>query len=75
MLMSESGEVFKYGGKTYQLLETLGVIKVYRKKKKGLEPVHGVMAFRVISAYKRKVRGETVVRRPRSYARKARKRK
>ena len=73
--MNEAGNTFKYGGKTYEILEnTLGITTVYRKKKKGLEPVHGVMAFRVVSAYKRKVKGETVVRRPRIYARKARKR-
>jgi hypothetical protein len=65
-------DVFKYGGKAYQFIEALGVTTVYRKKKKGLEPVHGVLAFRIISAYKRKVKGESVLRRPRSYARKAR---
>jgi hypothetical protein len=65
---------FKYGGKTYEILENaLGLSTVYRKKKKGLEPVHGVMAFRIVSAYKRKVKGEPVVRRPRIYANKARK--
>ena len=32
--------------------------------------VHGVMAFRVVSAYKRKVKGEKVVRRPRTFAKK-----
>ena len=71
--MDESGETFKYGGKTYQLLENaLGITTVYRKKKKGLEPVHGVMAFRVVSAYKKKVKGEKVVRRPRTFAKKPR---
>jgi hypothetical protein len=71
--MTEAGDVFKYGGKTYQLIESMGLTTVYRKKKKGLEPVHGVMAFRIVSAYKRKIKGETVVRRPRTYARTARK--
>jgi hypothetical protein len=67
------GETFKYGGKTYQILENaLGITTVYRKKKKGLEPVHGVMAFRVVSAYKKKVKGEKVVRRPRTFAKKPR---
>jgi hypothetical protein len=62
---------FKYGGKTYQLLEnTLGITTVYRKKKKGLEPVHGVLAFRIVSAYRRKVKGEKVVRGPRTFAKK-----
>jgi hypothetical protein len=69
----ELGETFKYGGKTYQILENaLGITTVYRKKKKGLEPVHGVMAFRVVSAYKKKVKGEKVVRRPRTFAKKPR---
>ncbi len=72
--MNEQGEMFKYGGKNYQLIESLGITTVYRRKKKGLEPVHGVMAFRVVSAYKRKVKGEGVVRRPRVYAKKLRKR-
>ncbi len=72
--MNEADNTFKYGSKTYQILENaLGITTVYRKKKKGLEPVHGVMAFRIVSAYKRKIKGETVVRRPRTYARKARK--
>lgn len=72
--MNEVGEIFKYAGKTYQLqlIESLGLTTVYRKRKKGLEPVHGVIAFRVVSAYKRKVKGETVARRPRTYARTAR---
>jgi hypothetical protein len=71
--MDDSGETFKYGGKTYQILENaVGVTTVYRKKKKGLEPVHGVMAFRVVSAYRRKVKGEKVVRRPRTFAKKPR---
>jgi hypothetical protein len=71
--MDESGEVFKYGGKTYHIFENaLGIMSVYRRKKKGLEPVHGVMAFRVVSAYKRKVKGEKVVARPRAFAKKPR---
>jgi hypothetical protein len=70
--MDDEGTVFKYSGKTYQFIESLGVTAVYQKKKKGLEPVHGIMAFRIISAYKKKVKGEVHVRRPRLYARKAR---
>jgi hypothetical protein len=70
----ESGEQFKYGGKSYQLVvNALGITSVYRRKRKGLEPVHGVMAFRVVSAYKKKVKGEKVVRRPRAFAKKPRK--
>jgi hypothetical protein len=71
----EHGEAFKYGGKSYQIMvNDVGVSSVYRRKKKGLEPVHGVMAFRVVSAYKRKVKGEKVVRRPRTFAKKPRRR-
>jgi hypothetical protein len=69
----EPGKQFKYSGKSYQIVENaLGITTVYRRKKKGLEPVHGVMAFRVVSAYKRKVKGEKVVRRPRTFAKKPR---
>jgi hypothetical protein len=71
--MDEASETFKYGGKSYQILENAsGITTVYRKKKKGLESVHGVMAFRIVSAYKRKVKGEQVVRRPRTFAKKPR---
>jgi hypothetical protein len=67
----EQGEQFSYSGKSYQIVENaLGVMTIYRRKKEGLEPVHGVMAFRVASAYKRKVKGEKVVRRPRTFAKK-----
>jgi hypothetical protein len=69
------GEPFKYGSKNYQIiLGPSSLTTVYRVKKKGLEPVHGVMAFRVVSAYKKKVLGEKVVRQPRLFAKKARKR-
>ncbi|MGL4608567.1 MAG: hypothetical protein ACRCYY_02615 [Trueperaceae bacterium] len=69
--MNEAGETFNYSGKSYQIMQNaLGVTVVYRRKKKGLEPVQGVMAFRVVSAYKRKVNGEKVVRRPRTFAKK-----
>jgi hypothetical protein len=69
----EPGEQFKYSGKSYQIVENaLGISTVYRRKKKGLEPVHGLMAFRVVSAYRRKVKGEKVVRRPRTFAKKPR---
>jgi hypothetical protein len=71
----EPGEVFKYGGKSYQLVvNEVGITSVYRRKKKGLEPVHGIMAFRIVSAYKRKVKGEKTVRRPRTFAKKPRRR-
>jgi hypothetical protein len=71
----EPGEQFNYGGKSYQIvMSSLGISSVYRRKKKGLEPVHGVMAFRVVSAYKKKVKGEKVVRRPRTFAKKPRRR-
>jgi hypothetical protein len=71
----EPGAHFKYGGKSYQILENvLGITTVYRRKKKGLEPVNGVMAFRIVSAYKRKVKGEKVVRRPRTFAKKPKRR-
>jgi hypothetical protein len=74
-MSDEQGTPFKYGGKSYQIVESAsGVTTVYRVKKKGLEPVHGVMAFRVVSAYKKKVKGEKVVPRPRTFAKKARKR-
>ncbi len=70
-MTEESGESFKYGGKSYQIaINDAGVYSIYRRKKKGLEPVHGVMAFRVVSAYKKKVKGEKVVRRPRTFAKK-----
>jgi hypothetical protein len=69
------GENFKYGGKSYQIaINDVGVYSIYRQKKKGLEPVHGVMAFRIVSAYKKKVNGEKVVRRPRTFAKKPRRR-
>jgi hypothetical protein len=71
----ERGEQFSYGGKSYQIIvNDLGISSVYRRKKKGLEPVHGIMAFRVVSAYKRKVKGEKVVRRPRTFAKKPKRR-
>jgi hypothetical protein len=71
--MDEPGEQFKYSGKSYQIVENaLGITTVYRRKKKGLEPIHGVMAFRIVSAYKRKVKGKKVVRRPRTFAKKPR---
>ena len=74
-MSDEIGSPFKYGGKSYQIIEnTTGITTVYRRKKKGLEAVHGVMAFRVVSAYKKKILGEKVVRRPRVFAKKARKR-
>ena len=71
-MTEESGEAFKYAGKSYQITANdSGIYSVYRQKKKGLEPVHGVMAFRVVSAW-RKTKGEKVVRRPRSFAKKLR---
>jgi hypothetical protein len=71
----ESGEPFKYGGKSYQInVNDVGVYSIYQRKKKGLKPVHGVMAFRIVSAYKKKVNGEKVVRRPRTFAKKPRRR-
>jgi hypothetical protein len=71
--MDEQGEQFSYSGKSYQIIvNDLGINTVYRRKKKGLEPVHGVMAFRVVSAYKKKVKGEKVLRRPRTFAKKPR---
>ena len=72
--MTEQGKQFSYSGRSYQLVEEKpGIITVYRRKKAGLEPVHGVMAFRVISAYRQKVEGIPAPRRPRTFAKKLRK--
>ena len=61
---------FRHGGKSYRLeADAEGRFKVYRSSRAGLAEVHGVTAFRVVSAYRRKLLGERVPRRPRVYAR------
>jgi len=72
----EEGKTFTYSGKTFQIIEDAsGLVKVFRRKKAGLEPVHGVAAFRVVNAYRQKVEGKPPVRRPRSFAKKPKKRR
>ncbi len=60
---------FRYAGKSYRLEpDASGRMKVYRSTQKGLVEIHGVRAFEVVSAYRRKALGETVAKRPRIYA-------
>lgn len=74
--MNEAGQKFSYGGKSYQIVEDAsGIVKVFRRKKAGLEPVHGVAAFRIVSAFRQKVEGKLPVRRPRSFANKPKKKR
>ncbi|MCA9837708.1 MAG: hypothetical protein KC422_12395, partial [Trueperaceae bacterium] len=63
--MTDEEKRFAYGGRSYQIVEEKpGVLSVYRRKREGLEPVHGVSAFRIISAYRQKVEGIPAPRKP-----------
>ena len=60
---------FRYAGKRYRLELAEGApARVFQKKRQGLVELHGVNALRVLSAYRRKVLGEAVAERPRTYA-------
>lgn len=64
-----NGGAFRYAGKRYRLEPAAsGRIRVYRSTRVGLVELRGAAAFRVVSAYKRKVLGEKAANRPRSYA-------
>lgn len=64
-----SGAAFRDAGKSYRLEPAAsGRIKVYRRTRAGLVEIRGTAAFRVVSAYERRVLGEKASNRPRSYA-------
>jgi hypothetical protein len=67
-------ERFRYSGKTYIIIEEGPITKVYRSLRGGLKAVEGQQAFQVILAFRRKQGEKAQVRRPRIYAKRARKR-
>ena len=75
MTEAAEGVAFKYGGKSYRIMTTeSGTVQVYRSLKRGLKPVHGQLAFRVIQAYRLKAEGVVPVRKPRTFAKRPKRR-
>lgn len=73
--MEGEGKAFEYSRKTYQLITTeQGLVQVYQVLKSGLKPVHGQAAFRIVQAYRRKVEGVKALRKPRTFAKKPKRR-
>lgn len=70
-----SEETFAYGGYSFLIQKTeTGQLKIYRKSKKGLKELQGQKAYQIARAYKLKIEKEPSLRKPRSFAKKAKRR-
>jgi hypothetical protein len=69
-------ERFRYSGYTFVIeKDDAGQLKVFRKTKKGLIAMHGQRAYQVARAYKLKIEKIPSARRPRAFAKRAKKKR
>lgn len=62
-------ETFVYSGKTFLIQKVdSGQLKIFRKKKAGLEELHGHKAYQVARAYKLKIEKTPSAKKPRVLA-------
>ncbi|MEM6428701.1 MAG: hypothetical protein AAF708_05620 [Deinococcota bacterium] len=69
-------EGFRYSGYTFVIeKDDAGQLKVFRKTRKGLVAMHGQRAYQVARAYKLKVDKTPSARRPRAFAKRAKRKR
>lgn len=65
---------FRYGGRSYLIeKDATGQLTIFRKTRQGVITLQGQQAYRVAKAYKLKVEQTPSLRKPRIFAKKARK--
>lgn len=65
---------FRYGGRSYLIeKDATGRLTIFRKTRQGVITLQGQQAYQVAKAYKLKVEQTPSLRKPRAFAKKARK--